>query len=231
MNQTEVVQDLARLHEQTRVTELLPGCTSNRRVALIKQAGTFIAAAITPIEMTQSMAREATLHMQRVDSMLSQRTVELVAANRKLKIEIAQRHTVEAALKRSERNYAQQNHQSDRLQGQMRRLSRQILSVQEDERRKISRELHDVIAQTLTGITLRLAVLRSEAKRGTEGLEENIALTEQLVQKSVNIVHQFACELRPAVLDDLGLIPALHSFMKAFTTRTGIRRTSLPSQR
>jgi signal transduction histidine kinase len=39
----------------------------------------------------------------------------------------------------------------------------------------------------------------------------------------VRIVHQFARDLRPAVLDDLGLIPALHSFMKNFTTRTGIR--------
>jgi signal transduction histidine kinase len=44
-----------------------------------------------------------------------------------------------------------------------------------------------------------------------------------MVEKSVDIVHQFARELRPAVLDDLGLIPALHSFMKSFTTRTGVR--------
>ncbi|MBA3936776.1 MAG: sensor histidine kinase [Planctomycetes bacterium] len=223
MEQTHALQDLARLHEQTLVTEPLLGCTSTRRAALIKQIGTFFAAATTPIETTKGVAREATLHQQRFVSILSQRTMELAAANLKLKLEIAQRHAVEVALKKSERHYAQQHRQSNRLQGQMRRLSRQILSAQEDERRKISRELHDVIAQTLTGITLRLAVLRSEAKRGTEGLEENIALTEQLVQKSVNIVHQFACELRPAVLDDLGLIPALHSFMKAFMTRTGIR--------
>ena len=43
------------------------------------------------------------------------------------------------------------------------------------------------------------------------------------MEESVNIVHRFARELRPAVLDDLGLIPALHSFMDKFTTRTGIR--------
>ena len=42
------------------------------------------------------------------------------------------------------------------------------------------------------------------------------------MEKSVNIVHRFARELRPTVLDDLGLIPALHSFMKDFTKRTGI---------
>jgi signal transduction histidine kinase len=47
-----------------------------------------------------------------------------------------------------------------------------------------------------------------------------------MVEKSVEIVHQFARELRPAVLDDLGLIPALQAFMKSFTKQTGVR-TSL----
>src|SRR6185436_8723963 len=65
--------------------------------------------------------------------------------------------------------------------------------------------------------------LKKEAAVNTKGLERNIAHTQRMVEKSVNIVHQFARELRPAVLDDLGLIPALHSFMKHFTTRTGVR--------
>jgi signal transduction histidine kinase len=94
---------------------------------------------------------------------------------------------------------------SERLQEQLRRLSRQILSAQEEERKKISRELHDVIAQTLTGINIRLAALKKEAAVNTKGLDRNIARTQRLVEKSVNIVHQFARELRPAVLDDLGL--------------------------
>jgi signal transduction histidine kinase len=101
-------------------------------------------------------------------------------------------------------------------------LSRQILSAQEEERKEISRELHDVIAQTLTGINIRLAALKKEAAVNTSGLDRNIARTQRLVEKSVNIVHQFARELRPAVLDDLGLIPALHSFTKTFAARTGV---------
>ena len=87
----------------------------------------------------------------------------------------------------------------------------------------ISRELHDVIAQTLTGINVRLAALKKEAATNTKGLDRNITRTQRLVEHSVNIVHQFARELRPAVLDDLGLIPALHSFMNSFTIRTGVR--------
>jgi len=109
------------------------------------------------------------------------------------------------------------------MQEQLRLLSRQLLSAQEEERKKISRELHDVIAQTLTGINVRLAALKKEATLNTKGLERNITRTQQLVEHSVNIVHRFARELRPTVLDDLGLIPALHTFMKSFREQTGIR--------
>ena len=179
--------------------------------------------AITPIEKTHRSAREAAVHLKKFVETLSQRTVELAASNLELSQEIAQRKAAEAALKKSEHHYCQLLEQSDRLQEQLRRLSRQILSAQEDERKEISRELHDVIAQTLTGINVRLAALKKEAALNTKGLDRNIARTQRLVEKSVDIVHQFARELRPAVLDDLGLIPALHSFMKNFTARTGVR--------
>jgi signal transduction histidine kinase len=97
------------------------------------------------------------------------------------------------------------------------------LKAQEEERKRISRELHDVIAQTLTGINVRLANLKKEAAYNTKGLGRKIARTQQLVEHSVNIVHQFARELRPTALDDLGLIPALHTFMKGFKQETGIQ--------
>ena len=104
----------------------------------------------------------------------------------------------------------------------MRQSSRQVLSAQEEERKEISRELHDIVAQTLTGINVRLAALKQAASLNTKDLDQNIARTQRLIEDSVNIVHRFARELRPAVLDDLGLIPALHSFMTSFTERTGV---------
>jgi signal transduction histidine kinase len=82
--------------------------------------------------------------------------------------------------------------------------------------------LHDEIAQTLTGINVHLAALNKEAAVNTKGLTKKIARTQRLVEKSVDIVYRFARELRPTVLDDLGLISALHSFMKEFSKRTGI---------
>ena len=146
----------------------------------------------------------------------------LGASNKELTLEIAQRKAVEAALKKSEHHYGELLGESERLQGQLRQLSRQILLAQEDERKRISRELHDVIAQTLTGINVRLATLKKEASVNIKGLDRNIARTQRLVEKSVQIIHEFARELRPAVLDDLGLIPALHSFVKLFSKRTRI---------
>ncbi len=215
--------DLAKLHEQTLVAELLPGVPAGKRAALIKQAGSFFAEAILPLEKTHASTQESAVYLRKIIETLSQRTVELAASNLELSQEIAHRKTAEAALKKSERHYSELLEQSEQLQEQLRQLSRQILSAQEEERREISRELHDVIAQTLTGINVRLAALSKEAATNTKGLDRNIARTQKLVEKSVDIVHRFARELRPAVLDDLGLIPALHSFMKNFTTRTGVR--------
>jgi signal transduction histidine kinase len=105
----------------------------------------------------------------------------------------------------------------------LRNLSHQILHAQEEERKRISRELHDVIAQTLVGINVHLAALTREAAGKSGRFQQRLGRTQQLVEKSVQVVHQFARELRPTMLDDLGLIPALHAFMKNFTTNTGVR--------
>jgi PAS domain S-box-containing protein len=146
----------------------------------------------------------------------------LTVTNRDLKREIVRRQVVEAALKKSERHSRLLLEQSRHMQEQLRLLSRQLLTAQEEERKRISRELHDVIAQTLTGINVRLAALKQEATYNIAGLERNITRTQKLVEHSVNIVHKFARELRPTVLDDVGLIPALHTFMKGFREQTGI---------
>jgi PAS domain S-box-containing protein len=154
----------------------------------------------------------------------AQRRLEVLAAsNQKLAAEIARRQVVEASLKQSQQQQTQLLAESRFMQEQLRHLSRQVLQAQEDERKRISRELHDVIAQTLTGINLRLATLKKGAGLNPKNFDRDIERTQKLVENSVHIVHEFARELRPAVLDDLGLIPALHAFLKNFTTQTGVR--------
>ena len=214
--------DLARIHEQALIKLVLPGYSPGARETMVRRAETFFAEAIIPIEKTHRIARETNVRMARLNQKLLRRSADLAASNRQLKEEIVQRKVAEEALRRSEQHYGQLLEQSQGMQEQLRLLSRQLLSAQEEERKKISRELHDVIAQTLTTINVRLSALKKEAALNTRGLERSIARTQQLVEHSVNIVHRFARELRPTVLDDLGLIPALHTFMKSFRAQTGL---------
>lgn len=215
--------DLARIHEHALATLVLPNHPPATRKGMVRRAGTFFAKVITPIEQTHRTARQADTDLREVMQSLSRRSLDLAAANRQLKQEIRQRKSAEQSLKRSEQHYGQLLEQSRSMQEQLRLLSRQLLLAQEEERKKISRELHDVIGQTLTRINVQLATLKREAASDALGLERSIARTQELVEKSVSIVHRFARELRPTVLDDLGLIPALRTFLKNFREETGIQ--------
>ena len=215
--------DMARIHEIALFTLVLPKNSPNSRGHLMGRAGLFFAEAITPIEQTHRGAREANTHLNQIVKALSQRSSELADSVAELKQEIIRRKAVEECLKASEQISIELLEKSRRMQEELRHLSRQLLAVQEEERRKISRELHDVIAQTLTGINMRLATLKAEANGSTTELQEKITSTQLLVEKSLDIVHRFASELRPTVLDDLGLIPALKSFLQRFLEDTGVR--------
>jgi hypothetical protein len=78
----------------------------------------------------------------------------------------------------------------------LRQLTHQVLAAQEDERKKISRELQDEIAQTLLGINVRLLTLKQEARSNTKGLKNEIASTQRLVLKSAKSVRRAAREFR-----------------------------------
>ena len=142
--------------------------------------------------------------------------------NLALQHEITRRKVAEDTIRQSERHQIQLLEQSNQMQQQLRQLSHRILHVQEEERKRISRELHDEITQTLVGINVHLATLAKKTL-DPKDLKKKIAQTQKLVEKSVEIAHQFALKLRPTMLDDLGLIPALRSLMKSFMEETGIR--------
>jgi signal transduction histidine kinase len=215
--------DLARIHEIALVALMPSTSSSSPSNHIMGRAGLFFAEAITPIEQTHRGAREANTHLNQIVKTLSQRTLELAQSVEDLKQEISQRKAVEESLRASELTSSLLLEKSRLMQEELMHLSRQLLSVQEEERKKISRELHDVIAQTLSGINVRLASLKTESSDGIANLHKKITSAQRLVEKSVDIVHRFARELRPTVLDDLGLIPALESFMKSYMEDTGVR--------
>jgi len=146
----------------------------------------------------------------------------LLRTNEQLDHERLRRKKLSTALNASEVKYKLLQNDSRLVHAQMRNLSHQLLIVQEEERKKISRELHDSIAQILAGINVHLVTLNREASLSNSGLKKRIASTQRLVQQSLEAVHRFARELRPKLLDDLGLVPALKSFLKAFLQRTGV---------
>jgi signal transduction histidine kinase len=144
------------------------------------------------------------------------RLAVLAASNLKLETEISRRRAVEKVLVKSERHQKQ-------LRERAKRLAHQVLHSQEEERLRISRELHDQVVQVLIGINVQLVNLARE--KGTRGprFQEQLTVAQQLVESSVETVHRFSRDLRPTLLDDLGLIPTLHSFLETFMKETGVR--------
>ena len=217
------VQALAVIHEDLLLDEAMATKTARDRQRIVRRAARFFAEVIVPIEATHRTALEDNATLTRMNRELEQRTRKIAATRRNLTVEIAKRKAVEQNLRKSERESGRLLRQSQHLQEDLRRLSRSILSTQENERKRISRELHDIVAQTLTAINVHLANLKTDATRNARELNKNIARTQKLVERSVDKVHRFARELRPAVLDDLGLIPALRSFVEKLTKDTGFR--------
>jgi len=215
--------ELSMIHEKALVVQILPIRSSTARNRVMQRAAAFFAGAILPMEETHRSAVEANVKLRRLNEALNRRTLDLAASNRQLKKEIVKRKVVEQTLRKSEQQSIRLLEQSRHMQEQMRHLSRAILSAQEEERKRISRELHDVIGQVLTSINVRLAVLKTEATVNTKGLAKSILHAQRLVEKSVNIVRRFAYNLRPSLLDDLGLVACLDSFMAGFMKETGIR--------
>ena len=185
---------LARVHEQAVAKLEL----SKKRDGILKRAEIFFTEANTPIVETHRAARQSKIDLNRLNGTLSRRTLELAATNRQLQRGIVRRKGVEAALKKSGIRNPRLLKESLRLQDGLRQLTHQVLASQEDERKKISRELQDEIAQTLLGINVRLLTLKQEARTNTDGLKNEIASTQRLVVKSAKSVRRAAREFRNA---------------------------------
>jgi len=180
--------ELARIHERALATLEL----SKSKDGLAKRAEIFFIEAIAPIVETYRAARQSKNELSQLNGTLDRRNAELATTNRQLQRGIVRRKSVEAALKKSGEHYAKLLKESLQLQGDLRELTHQVLSAQEDERKKISRGLQNEIAQTLLGINVRLLSLKQEARNNTKGFKNEIASTQQLVLKSAKSVRRVA---------------------------------------
>ena len=106
---------------------------------------------------------------------------------------------------------------------ELKQLSARLVEAQEDERRSISRELHDEIGQALTGILVEMANLsRLIRTRDVAALEPKAEEIKKLVENSIHVVRDMALLLRPSMLDDLGLVAALQWQAREISKRTGV---------
>ena len=103
---------------------------------------------------------------------------------------------------------------------QLQRLSRQLLQAQEAERHTLARELHDEIGQRLTGLGMLLSTINQQLLPDVARVR--LADAEALVRRLLEQVRSLALDLRPAMLDDLGLVPALLWLFERYTTQTQI---------
>jgi signal transduction histidine kinase len=112
--------------------------------------------------------------------------------------------------------------QVTQARAELRELSARLVEAQEMERKAISRELHDAIGQSLSAVLLELRNMSAALPPQPESLTENVETVRKLVESLVGMVRNMALLLRPSMLDDLGLMPALEWQAREVSRRTGM---------
>jgi PAS domain S-box-containing protein len=166
---------------------------------------------------------------------------------RKQAEELLQKHQEELEQRVAERTAAlteltamlqEQSRERDRIESERQRLLRRIVLMQEEERRRISREMHDQFGQQLSVLTLKLAALKVACGEQRE-LCEQIGSLQAIAKQLDADVDFLVWHLRPTALDDLGLLAALTDYVKKWSQHSGIhadvhasgmRKTRLPGE-
>jgi len=107
-----------------------------------------------------------------------------------------------------------------KMNAQLRELTSHLQNIREEERKRIAREIHDELGQQLTGIKMDLAMIRQNTVKPHAISEESISEVMNMVDDAIKTVRKISSELRPSVIDDLGLIAAMnwqcHEFEKRY---------------
>jgi PAS domain S-box-containing protein len=107
----------------------------------------------------------------------------------------------------------------------MRELAAHLQSARENERKHVAREIHDELGQALTGLRLEVSALARQATGAQSGLPERFARLGGMIDGTIAAVRRLAAELRPQILDELGLLEAIRWQTREFESRSGIACT------
>jgi len=186
--------DLARFHEQALMVLAPNGVSSRAGRRTIERAKRFFAETAVPVENSHRAALKACIRVEQLTKTLRRRTAELSASTRRLKRSVIQRRAVEDALKKRGKQHTRLLAEAHRQQKRLRRLTHKSLTAQENERKKMSRQLNDEIAQTLLGVNVSLVTLEKTGKSNKESLKKEIANTQRPVRESVKRVNRISHE-------------------------------------
>jgi signal transduction histidine kinase len=161
-----------------------------------------VAADITHRKQQKDFLLQARIELEQ---QIAERTTSLLQANHALQAQIAERERTETELRDN--------------QYRLQRLSRRLVAVQEEERHYLARELHDEIGQVLTGVKLSLdTVALTPQDQISDRLSESRAAINELLMR----VRHLSLDLRPGMLDDMGLLPTLQWYFERYTERSRI---------
>jgi len=144
-----------------------------------------------------------------LEKRVEERTAELLMANKLMKKMLDEGKRAEERIRKSRER--------------LRNLSGRLQSLLEEERTRISREIHDELGQALTALKLDLSLIRQSLV--SDGLAEQSAKVheiERTVNRVIRTVRRISTELRPGILDELGVVAAIEWMAKDFQNRTGI---------
>lgn len=110
--------------------------------------------------------------------------------------------------------------QDEKLQAA--KVARRMIEVQEAERREIANQLHDLVGQKLTTLNINLSIAKGQLLSEPTQIRDMLDESSKLVEETTGSIRDVMTELRPAVLDDFGLGPALHWYADHFIKRTGV---------
>jgi len=125
----------------------------------------------------------------------------------------------ESLERQSENNYAE----VERARRELQQLSARLLEIEEEGRRRLSRELHDEIGQSLALLQIEIAQALKILPAQSAAARERLQRAGEMAERTVETVRHISVLLRPALLDDLGLAPALQFQLDDFVRRSGIR--------
>ena len=186
--------DLAKIHDQALLTILANRPVSAPAEDLTRRSELFFTETIIPVERTHRLALEAAADLRQASSTLERRILDLADSKEVLQQAIAGRQETEDALRMSEDSTSRLLKDSLLLEEHIKDMTRKVLSANEAERKKMSLQLNDEIAQNLLGINLRMLALKTEISANQTNHDLKIATTQRLVDDSSTMIRRLAHE-------------------------------------